>query len=205
MNIQNCWYNKVCKKFNTEECNDTCIRFTEMNHLMKYSGLPENMRKPQILNAVPEDLNAYKRLNDIKNNIKQFVDEGKNLYIYSETTGNGKTTWAIKLLQSYFNEIWAGNGLRIRGFFIPTQAYLIDKKNLQFNNVSNDYKLFTVEDEFGNDLLTTKNIINSDVIVWDDFVIKTLSTYDYTNLFALLDQRYLKNKSFFTFHKSRAS
>ena len=40
-----------------------------------------------------------------------------------------------------------------------------------------------------------KNILNCDLIVWDDFVVKTLSAYDYTNLFAILDQRYLNGKS----------
>ena len=195
MKVQDCWYNKVCKKYDTDECTDMCVRFTEMLHMMKYSGIPQSRFKSQSLNVVQEDYNSYLKLNEIKNNIKDFVQSGKNLYLYSENTGNGKTTWAIKLLQSYFNEVWAGNCLRIRGFFIPTQAYLIDKKNAQFGNSSEDYKLFSITDEFGNDQLTMKNILNCDLIVWDDFVVKTLSAYDYTNLFAILDQRYLNGKS----------
>ena len=196
MNVNECWYSKVCQKYETEQCNDSCVRFLEMSHMMKYSGLPKNWFKNKPLAAVQEDLNSYKKLKDIQNNIYDFVSSGRNLYIYSENTGNGKTTWATKLLKSYFDSVWAGNGLRVRGFFIPTQAYLIDRKTTQFSQTnSNDNKLFTIIDEFGNDILTTKNIINCDLIVWDDFVIKTLSAYDYTHLFAILDQRYLNRKS----------
>ncbi len=195
MNINECWYKDVCKKYNTKDCNDTCLRFTEMLHMMKYSGIPSSRYKIQQLKAVQPDLTAYAKLKEIQNNIEEFVKSGRNLYIYSDNTGNGKTTWAIKLLQSYFNSVWAGNGLKIRGFFIPTQAYLLDKKTAQFGNSSEDNKLFSITDEFNNNLLTTKNIMNVDLIVWDDFVIKTLSAYDYTNLFAILDQRYLNGKS----------
>lgn len=195
MNIFDCWYKDICKKYNSCDCNDMCIRFTEMLHMMKYSGIPSSRYGIQHLQAIKSDLDAYNKLKSIQNNIKDFVDSGRNLYIYSENTGNGKTTWAIKLLQSYFNSVWAGNGLKVRGFFIPTQAFLLDKKNTQFNNASEEDKLFSIVDGFGNNLLTTKNILNVDLIVWDDFVIKTLSTYDYTNLFAILDQRYLNGKS----------
>lgn len=195
MEVIDCWYKQVCKKYNTDKCNDMCIRFTEMHHLMKYSGIPTSWFHSKPLLAIPVDIEAYKKLNEIKLNIKDFVSQGRNLYIYSEGTGNGKTTWAVKLLQSYFDKIWAGNGLRIRGFFIPTQAYLIDKKTSQFNSKSPEDMLFSIRDDFGNDLLTTKNVINADVVIWDDFAIKTLSSYDYTSLFAILDQRYLNGKS----------
>ena len=195
MNVSECWYKDICKKYGTRECNDMCLRYTEMLHMMKYSGIPANRYKSQHLKAVQADLQSYAKLKDIQNNIEDFVKSGRNLYLYSENTGNGKTTWAIKLLQSYFNSVWAGNGLKMRGLFIPTQAYLIDKKNAQFGNDSEDNKLFSIVDGFGNNLLTTKNIMNVDLVIWDDFVIKTLSTYDYTNLFAILDQRYLNGKS----------
>ena len=61
MNIHNCWYNKVCKKFNTEQCNELCVRYSEMLHMMKYSGLPEKWFKNQHLAAVQVDINSYQK------------------------------------------------------------------------------------------------------------------------------------------------
>lgn len=172
-----------------------CIRFAEMLTMMKYSGLPENKFQSQEIFGREEDLDAYTRLNEIKQNIKSYVQNGHNLYIYSKSTGNGKTTWAIKLLQSYFNAVWAGNGLRLRGFFIPTQAFLLDRKNFNQNSNNEDYKLFSITDEFGNNLLTNKNLIHIDLIVWDDFIVKAFTDYDYIQLFSIIDQRILLGKS----------
>lgn len=163
--------------------------------MMKYSGIPKNLYGNQVLKAPKDDIDAYVQLSRIKNDIKDFIQNGNNLYIFSNTTGNGKTTWAIKLLQSYFNSVWLGNGLRLRGFFIPTQAFLLDKKNANFGNISEDAKLFSITDSFGHNLLTTKNLLNCDVIVWDDFLINNLTPYDYANLLAIIDQRYLNGKS----------
>ena len=40
-----------------------------------------------------EDYAAFSRLKEIKNNINDFVKNGKNILIYSKNTGNGKTEW----------------------------------------------------------------------------------------------------------------
>ena len=47
------------------------------------------------------DLQAFTDLSIIKNNIVSFAKNGNNIYIYSKIPGNGKTSWAIKLIQSY--------------------------------------------------------------------------------------------------------
>ena len=38
-------------------------------------------------------------------NIDKFVYKGSNLYIYSSTAGNGKTSWAFRLLRAYVNKV----------------------------------------------------------------------------------------------------
>ena len=81
MKVQDCWYSKVCKKYETPECNDMCVRFTEMLHMMKYSGIPQSRFKSQSLNVVKDDYNSYLKLNEIKANIKDFVQSGKILFI----------------------------------------------------------------------------------------------------------------------------
>ncbi len=64
------------------------------------------------------DIPSFDRLKTIKDNILPFVNDGKSLYISSNNLQTGKTTWSLKILYKYFDEIWAGNGFRIRGYFL---------------------------------------------------------------------------------------
>ena len=44
------------------------------------------------------DKKKYEYLAHVKQNIEDFIKQGCSLYIYSRYPGNGKTSWAIKLL-----------------------------------------------------------------------------------------------------------
>lgn len=108
-----------------------------MTYLINHSGLPNNLIKKTNLTPDKVDLDAFLYLADIKDNIENFVRDGKNLYIYSTNTGNGKTTWLSKLLKSYFNQIWAGNGFRTRGYYIDLPTFFIELKEA-INNPNED-------------------------------------------------------------------
>lgn len=171
---EKCWYKNVC----TQDCCDSCIRYTEMSFLMENSGIPKKKQTPVILNA-GVDRKAFERLADIKADIKDFVQNGDCLYICSEETGNGKTSWAIKLMLKYFDSIWAGNGLRIRGYFIHVPSFLAQLKD--FNN---------------NDLPRLKHILlTADMVIWDDVASAKLSDYDVNQLLMFIDQRNLQELS----------
>ena len=103
--LEGCWYKDVCLA-DPSEC-ALCIKYLEMAYLMDESNLPKARQKPQPLTAPECDAEAYRRLGEIKANICDFVQEGKNLYIASGMSGNGKTSWAVKLMLKYFDEIWA--------------------------------------------------------------------------------------------------
>ena len=79
----------------------------------------------------PEDIDfdAFTELADIKDDIVNFVSSGKCLYIASEYNGNGKTSWSIKLLLRYFDQVWAGNGFRCRGVFVHVPSLLLRLKD----------------------------------------------------------------------------
>jgi len=172
-----CWYDEVCNN-KKPECNKTCIRYDEMMFLVKNSGIPNSKWFPGLLDA-GDDYNEFVRLAGIKKDIVKFVNEGNNLYITSDKTGNGKTTWSIKLLLKYFNEVWAGNGFRIRGMFIHIPTLLLQLKN--FNNpLSEEYK---------------KNILECDVVIWDEIGYSNISNYDYSNLLMFLESRILSDKT----------
>ena len=168
-----CWYKDVC----TQECTG-CIRYSEMNYLFTNSGIPANKRYPEELSA-GVDYDEYIHLANIKSNIYSWVQSGKNLYIGSRNTGNGKTTWSIKLLLKYFDSIWAGNGFRVAGMFVHVPTLLLQMKN--FNApLSEEYK---------------RNLVECDLVVWDDIACGNVSQYDFTNLMMLIDSRTANGRS----------
>lgn len=176
---ENCWYSSVCSIY-AEDCINHCLRYEEMNFLMNNSGIPKSKQIPSSL--IPQgdnDLESFMRLKEIKDNIVDFVSKGKNVYIYSKSTGNGKTSWAIKLMLKYFNDIWAGNGFRVRGVFVHVPTLLLQLKD--FNNpLSKEYR---------------DNLLNADLVIWDDIASTSMSAYDYTQLLSFIDSRMLNDKS----------
>lgn len=178
-----CWYKKVCNQAIDACSRDvcaSCIRYLEMKHLMDSSGIPKIRQYPTAL--VPDDIDydAFCKLAEIKDEIEQVVHDGEfNLYICSNNPGNGKTTWAIKLLMKYFDSVWAGNGFRTRGLFVNVPTLLLQLKD--FNNpLSEEYK---------------NNILNADLVIFDDIAVSGISQYDYNNLLMYIDNRMLNGKA----------
>lgn len=149
-----------------------------MKYLMDNSGIPKNLQIPKTLTA-DIDLEPYSKLADIKADIVNFVKDGENLFICSKYTGNGKTSWALKLLLKYFDSIWAGNGFRVRGMFVNVPTLLLQLKNFS-HPLSEEYK---------------HNLMEADLIVWDEIASTSISTYDYGNLLMFLDYRFSAGKS----------
>lgn len=174
-----CWYKDVCLA-DVSECTN-CIKFLEMQYLMENSNLPKARQCPQQLIAPECDRDAFMELADIKSNILDFVNNGENLYIASAYTGNGKTSWAIKLLLKYFDSIWSGNGFNVRGLFINVPLFLVKIKNFE-----------TVDTTFET---LKKNMYLADLVVWDDIASTNMSKYDYSQLLACIDTRMLESKS----------
>lgn len=170
-----CWYKDVC----TQSICDSCERFLEMSYLMEASGIPKSKQTPAELTPEDIDYDSFCYLAIIKGSMVEFVDNGGQLYICSSNTGNGKTSWAIKLMLKYFDSIWAGNGLRIRGMFVHVPTLLMQLKN--FNDpMPESYKRY---------------FLDVDLIVWDDIAHADISKYDYTNLLMILDTRILNDKA----------
>ena len=173
----NCWYIDTCE----DDCN-TCSVFFQLNWQMHNSGLPKAKQKPIQLwvndnNA--GDMKAFVRLKEIKTNIVEFVEHGNNLYICSNYTGNGKTSWAIKMLHTYFHYTAVGNYDNLKGMFVSTTELLLQLKD--FNNpLSKTY------------LDRLKNV---DLVIWDDIAVSGMSQYDFTQLYTIIDKRILAEKS----------
>ena len=183
----NCWLKNQCKKYQKakDECdNDNfCMKLFKLDALYNLSLLSENQRKHQdlMLDATRVDEDAFITLKDIQLNIEEFVKDGGNLYIYSNITGNGKTAWAIRLMQSYFNSIWYKTALECKGLFLSVPRYLLAiKENI---NAFNEYANFVKD-----------NIFNADIVIWDDIGTKAATSFEHENLLSIIDYRICNNK-----------
>ena len=146
--------------------------------------MPFNQRKriDLKLDITKDDEQVFIQLKDIQNNIKRFISNGENLYLFSSITGNGKTAWAIRLMQSYFNAIWPESDIECRGLFISVPRYLLAiKDNIgQVNEYATHIK---------------NNILNADLVIWDDIGTKSATSFEHENLLSIIDCRICNNKS----------
>ena len=85
MNAQNFDYKEIVKQ-----------------NIYKNSNIPLRWLKKDIpLRPEIVDENAFYRLRHIMEESPRFVRENWNLNLYSRNTGNGKTSWAIKIMKNY--------------------------------------------------------------------------------------------------------
>lgn len=178
----NCFYINNCSLCDTEDCSKSCIRYLEMNNLLSKSRIPERLQKPIQLVAPEEDVQAFAFLTTYAREIESYVKRGSNIVLYSQNTGNGKTSWAIKLMINYFNQVWNGNGFRTRGVFVHVPTYIADKKNSISDGSSNIAEL-------------EKELRLADLIILDDLGTNKMTEYDISLLTSLIDSRIINGKS----------
>ena len=178
MNIQSCWYKRIC----TEQCSENCIRYKLMYSLFKQSNLPESLWDYKELICHEKDLQVYKQLQAKSDAILNFIESGNNLYIYSENCGNGKTTWAIRLMYSYFDKIWHKSCFDCKALFVSVPKFLYNCKR----SISQDVKGFE----------ELCNLISEvDLVIWDDIGEMKASDYEHQILFQYIDDRINSKKS----------
>lgn len=167
-----CIFSEVCDT----ECKSFCLRYSEMKFMLDNSGIPKSKQKFNRLVPSDCDIQAFTSLAAIQTSIKDFVSKGCNLYLHSDNCGNGKTTWAIKLLMQYFYEMWAGNGFKMRGYFINVPTLLTSYKNSI--SKTNDMLMQTLD-----------CLSDIDVVVWDDIAVSQLTDFETNLLLCYIDWR----------------
>ena len=178
--FSNCLYREVCDY--KQECRNACVRYCVTKYMLEKSRIPKS--KWGINKLVPDncDVKAFEALAKIRKSIVEFTRNGNSLYIYSNTCGNGKTTWAIKLMLQYFNDVWEFTGFNARGVFVNVNSFLYECKQV-INKPNEDFENF-------------KELISDvDLVIWDDIAASKLSEYDYNLLFTFINQRNFNGKS----------
>lgn len=143
------------------------------------SNIPKRYLQDISLRPVKEDVETFKELQDIKNNIVDFVNQGKNLFIYSSSVGNGKTTWSTKLLKEYIEQV---SSIMFKNncpaLFINVSNFL-NKKKLA---IANRELVPEVQD-------LEQKILSAKLVVFDDLGVKDVSSYELNSLYYWIDER----------------
>ena len=185
---EECYLQSSCKKFCTGKCGDAessyCPRLSKIDYLYNEALIPIKQRKrfPLRVDADGTDKNEFLQLKAAAENIEQFIENGANLYIYSQTAGNGKSSWGIRLIQAHIENIWYKTDLRCRALFVSVPRYLLAIKN----NISRT-------DEYAEHI--NKNIFDADIVVFDDIATKGITQFEAENLFSIIDTRMNMGKS----------
>ena len=183
-----CYIQSSCKKYCNQACGVSeetyCPRISKVDYLFNEALIPIKQRKkfPLRVDADGTDTDVFKQLKLVEQNIEKFIETGSNLFIYSPTAGNGKTSWAIRLIQAHIENIWYKSDLTCRALFISVPRYLIAIKN----NISNN-------DEYAQHI--QKNILEADLVVFDDIATKGITQFESENLFSIIDTRINMGKS----------
>lgn len=123
-----CYAESYCKK-ERSECNELCGGYRVLRALYRLSRIPVLYQYNISLIPENEDIKAFEVLDDFKEHIVENVEAGKNLYIWGEETGCGKTSWACKIMGYYFRKIAFSSGLENEGLFIYLPTFLEDLRN----------------------------------------------------------------------------
>lgn len=178
---RNCWLTSQCNK---KDCDRFCLRRFKLNYLYDSALVSAEQRKriDLRLDNTLDDKEVFDALHQIEVNIVDFVDCGSNVYMWSNMTGNGKTAWSLRLLQSFLNRIWVTSDLSCRALFINVPRFFLALKD----NISekNSYVQHI-----------KSNILCADVVVWDEVALKTLTPFEMENLLSLINSRVDLGKS----------
>ena len=183
-----CFLFDSCKKYKNGNCkledNQFCIKLFKLDYLYTESLLTPAQREYVALriDADGTDREEFIRLKEIENNIEKFVADGSSLYIYSNTCGNGKTAWSIRMIQAYFNAIWHKCDLNCKALFINVPRFLLSLKD----NISNK-----------NDYVEhiKSRVLEADLVVWDEVATKAVTQFEHEHLLSLINSRIDLGKS----------
>lgn len=187
MGCNNCDVKNSCKKFDRGEyCDEFCVRQFKIDELFNLSNLTVEQRAPKDLWTDPDgtDVGVFTELSNIQSNISKYVRSGKNLYLFSKTAGNGKTSWMVRFAQTFILKNWVESTLKCRVLFINVPRFLIELKS----NIS-------VHSEYIEHI--NNNIAVADLVIWDDIGTKCASEFEHEHLLSLIDMRINMGKSNF--------
>lgn len=170
---------------NHKDCDkDFCLRKYKMDTLYSAALMTESQKQHVVLKIDPDgtDLEQFQKLAMIEQDIVKFISEGKNLYLHSANCGNGKSSWSLRLVEAYFDKIWARTDSKCRVLFISVPRFLLALKD---NITTRSNYVEYIKD----------NVLEADLVIWDDIAAKMGSEFELTHLLNIIDNRLALGKS----------
>ena len=176
-----CWLTNQC---NHKDCDTFCLRRFKLDYLYNQAlvSVEQRQRVDLKLDYDLTDKQAFDFLKNVESSIVGFVNAGKNLYLWSNMTGNGKTAWSLRLLQAYLNSVWPKSDLKCRALFINVPKFFLALKD----NISEKSEYIAQ---------IKANVLDADLVIWDEVALKTLTQFEMENLLSLINNRLDYGKS----------
>lgn len=134
------------------------------------------------------DIESYKKLNDIRENLHDFeIDFYNNLIICGKSLGCGKTSWAFKLLLTKVENSWKkiyAEEFEITdkqfdiALFLSVPQFVVEIKQFHGTKYNKILELYTRAKE-------------TELLVLDDIAALKMNEYDYNSLYAIVEARNL--------------
>lgn len=155
----------------------------KLNDLFERSGLPQKYFEPQVLVERKADKECWEWLEAVRANIVEEVRNGLSIVIASNTVGNGKTSWAVRLLQRYLAETALDGRIVEKGMFVVSAQLLTE---------FGDYNYFQTMQEF---LERFERLKTCELLVIDEIGGGSLTKASYPYLYDLVNYRVDNNLS----------
>lgn len=149
----------------------------KVHQLLVESGVPKKYYVPQKLVRRQVDGQLWNFLEEYRNDVVNKVHSGNNLVITSPIVGNGKTSWAIRLLQRYIAETALDGDLGDKGVFCVCSNML---------EIFGDFGYFETSIEFFDYLNRLKNC---KLLVIDEIGSGRITPVSYNHFYDLINYR----------------
>lgn len=177
MSTKKCYAKDYCKGYGTTKCTERCDFWWKLNTLYNKSNLPMRYRYNIPLRPEQIDREAFLKLKDYLDNVVDRVENGDSLYIYSENTGNGKTTWSSKIMNQYIRKVVAKSDLEHEVLYLNVSLFVEAMRN-QYTEYSEDIARLREE------------AMHCKLLILDDIGAERPSEYVCERLYDLINHRY---------------
>lgn len=149
----------------------------KVRQLLVESGVPKKYFEPQELVPRAVDKEAWNWLNNYRENVVENIQNGKSIVITSPIVGNGKTSWAIRLLQRYIAET------ALDGRLVDKAVFCVSSSMLE---IFGDFGYFETSIQFFDYLNRLKNC---DLLVIDEIGSGRVTQVSYNHFYDLVNYR----------------
>ena len=175
-----CVYEDKCALYGKPICTERCPLYIIYKTLLDISGIP-NRYKDNTEKELDEFLLHY------YNNLDKALDLNTGLYLYSKTTGTGKTFYA-SILANGFIKMFA------KEYFNNNITNTVPVLFSKFSDFHNIYiQQFREDNLFNKYYLFKEKMINAIVLVIDDMGIRDLTDALSQELYEIINTRYERN------------